>query len=302
MDTIINLSYINSAYINSPNFNHAQNPYASKALYLPGVLRPVGRILRCFGHDAIKCEYSMREYQLDNYRMIRIEICEPEILKTHKFNPLHYLYGYRRKRERNRLTKLIRQELAPLLDGRYDNFIIYQNNVPRECWVRDLLPFQEFDRYMEPKWVKALLKYAVNAHFVVLGNVPCLEAILCELAPRMKTLLWIAPDMTYQEQLEDFAEEFFQEYGLAINLNFIPDNGTYAQMRIQEQRYTEPVNILDFTGEKYIPFFSPPEGSVWIDMASVEEKERRIEARRIKAVYYSLKKQWRSLESSLKSN
>lgn len=268
MDTIIYLSYL----------NHAHNTYEEES-----------------SKTARKCKYNIRECQPDGHRMIKLEIFEPEPRKMRKVKPLYYLDRYRRERESRRIARQIRQELAPILDERYDNFIMYHKNVPKECWIRELLPFEEFDRYMDPKWIKVLLKYAVNTHFVVLGNAPCIQEILCELASNMKTLLWIAPDLTYQEQLEDFAEQFFQEYGLAINLNFVPDNGTYAQMHIPDQRYSDAVNILDFTGEKYIPFFNPPEGSVWIDMASVEEKERRIEARRIKAVYYSLKKQWRAL-------
>lgn len=249
--------------------------------------------------------YSLREYRIADYQLIRILLREPVwapakrrrgIGKLSRFleGIRQRLWERRQKRERAELKVRLLEELAPLLDGYGDNALVYEDNVPEESWVRSLLPLPEFDGYFRREWLQRLLPQAVHPHFVVLGNADCLQELLCELAPRMKSVLWIAPDLSYQDQLEEFAEEFFLEYGLAINLHFLPENGTYAQMRIPDDRYREPVNVLDFTGEKYIPCFDPPGGSLWLDMASVGEKERRIEARRLKVRYDSLRKQWRN--------
>lgn len=205
------------------------------------------------------------------------------------------------RRHENMEKKLgieLEEELHSLLDQMGDNFLFYEEEPPRECWVRGILPLQEFDDYLQPKWVRKLLPFARNHHFVILGSVPCLQQLLCELAPRMKSLLWIAPDLTYQEQLEDFAEDFYQEYGLAMTLHFLPVGGTFGQMRIPDHRYCEPVNVLDFSDGRHVPVFNPPAGSVWLDMASVYEKERRIKARRLQVTYISLKKMWRETSPS----
>lgn len=188
----------------------------------------------------------------------------------------------------------LEEELHSLLDQMGDNFLFYEEEMPRECWVRGILHLQEFDAYLQPKWVRRILPFARNHHFVILGSVPCLQQLLCEMAPRMKSLLWIAPDLTYREQLEDFAEDFYQEFGLAMTLHFLPVGGTFGQMRISDQRYSEPVNVLDFSDGRHVPVFNPPAGSVWLDMASVYEKERRIKARRLQVTYISLKRVWRN--------
>lgn len=249
--------------------------------------------------------YRLDVYQMTDYQLIRILIREPVWVpdpgkcrtgRRRRFGAdlRRRLWERRQKREREELAERLREELAPALDGYGENALVYEDSVAEESWVRHLLPLPEFDGYFRREWAERLLSRAVHPHFVVLGNADCLQGLLCALAPRMKSVLWIAPDLSYQDQLEEFAEEFFLEYGLAVNLHFLPENGTYAQMRIPDDRYREPVNVLDFTEGRYIPCFAPPGGSVWLDMASVREKERRIEARRLKVCYDSLRKRWRS--------
>lgn len=238
-----------------------------------------------------RLQYELQRFEPEDYQFIRVSIAEPQ----EEIRGPRFWREHRKRRARADLTSRIREELVSFLDGYGDNMLFYEDSPAADDWLREVLPLPEFEGYLQRTWVRRLLSRAVNPHFVVLGNVPYLHELLGELAPRMKSVLWIAPDLTYQEQLEEFAEDFYQEYGLAIRLYFLPDNGTYAQMRIPEDRYREPVTVLDFTGDKYIPSFEPLEGSVWLDMASVLEKERRIEARRLKAAYISLKKQWRDL-------
>ena len=235
----------------------------------------------------------------ENYQLIRVTICE----SFPNYAPARSLKGlitrikkrflcYRLRKLRGRMQSALRAEIAPLLDGYSDNYIVRGERLPVEDFGM-LLPLPEFDAFDNPKWVRRLLAHAVYADFVVLGDVPCLQQILCELAPRMKTLLWIAPDWTAREQMEDFVEDFYQEYGLAINLHFLLEDVTYARIRIPDRHYREPLNVLDFTGDKYLPTFTPPEGSVWLDFFSVSEKEKRVEARRLKVEYVSLRKLWR---------
>lgn len=230
-----------------------------------------------------------------DYQLIRITICEsmPGDIEGHR-SPLAAIkrrfYDHRMEKCRTRMKPALKEELAPLLDEYGDNYIVYGDDLSRE---RDFIPLPQFDAYRSPKWIRRLLAHAVHDDFVVLGDASCLYEILRGLAPRMRTLLWIAPDLTAQEQTEDFAEDFYQEYGLAIDLRFLPDGGSYSRMKIPDGHFHKAVNVLDFTGGKYVPDFRPPKGSVWLDFDSLPEKERRIESRRLKAEYVSLQKDWR---------
>ena len=231
-----------------------------------------------------------------DYQLIRITVSETFAKDAGKGRG-HFVY-IKRSLFKHRLEKCragmqlaLRTELAPLLDEYGDNYIAFENSPSAEDF-RTLLPLPEFDAYRNPKWIRRLLSHAVYADFIVLGDVPCLYEILRGLAPRMKSLLWIAPNLTAKEQTEDFVEDFYQEYGLAIDLRFLPDGGSYSRTVISDKHFRGPVNVLDFTGDKYVPNFSPPADSIWLDFDSLPEKERRIESRRLKAVYMSLQKQW----------
>lgn len=245
-----------------------------------------------------ECVYRLEAAPLEDYQVIRLTVSE-----TFPQDARRGLCGkiplwIRGRFSRHRLKKLreqtlgcIRGEIAPLLDEFGDNYLLTDDRA-KSAGFPAMLSLPEFDAYDGPKWIRRLLGQAVYADFVVLGDAPCLNRILCELAPRMKTLLWIAPDRAARDQTEEFAEDFYQEYGLAMDLQFLPEDGAYSRIRIPDGHYRHPVNVLDFTGEKYLPVFSPPEGSVWLDFASLTEKERRIDARRMKVRYVSLRKQW----------
>lgn len=263
----------------------------------------------------VESRHILREHIIQDYRLIKIQVWEviPGLdvsgksrakSSVRKVNFSLVDLGKRLKMRRHRrlldgarqrMSETLKQELAPLLQDNSDNRICYDSSVSQDSFVREILPFSEFVEDMEMKWVERLLPEATCHHFVVLGDAPCLRQILWELAPRMKSLLWIAPDLEAEDALEDFAEEFYQETGLAIRLQFLPAGTTYGQLNIPESAVREPVNVLDFTNDKHIPRFYPPGGSVWLDMADREEKERRIRARGLSCSLISLRKQWKNL-------
>lgn len=255
-----------------------------------------------------QCSCQIREHLLDDYRVLKICITEQEGVPYKPATRRFHLSGLnlmgrlrsrkcRRQQEfaRQKVAEALQQEVSALLHARYDNFLYYDASVPELNWVRTILPVPEFQEFMELKWVERLVQESVGDHFVVLGEAACIRQILWELSPRMKSLLWVAPDRASEEMLEDFAEEFYQETGLAMRLQFLPENTTYGQYVIPEHSYKEPVTILDFVEDKYIPRFYPPAGSVWLDMAPGEDKERRIRARGLSCNLVSLRKQWKNL-------
>ena len=194
------------------------------------------------------------------------------------------------EKERNRLAQRIQEELLPLLDKWGDNACIYDGALPEALgWVKGLLPIPEFDAYTEHKWISRLAAYAEREHFLVLGSVASLQPIFAELAPRAKSLLWVVPDFTYQNQAEALAEAIYQEYGLAIDLRFLPEGSSFARLRVSGKYLAEPTNVLDFTAEKYLPLLELAPGSIWLDFGAMEEKEKRILGRRMPVKYVSLK-------------
>jgi len=165
---------------------------------------------------------------------------------------------------------------------------------------RESFPAPEFEQYTKSFWVEYLLSEAVLPHFVVLGKAPCLYPLLRQHACRMKSLCWILENTSCDQELLDFVEDFYEEYGLAITLQTF-EPGSLAPwktegagaMRQLLLRQGSGVNILDFTKEPHIALGEAAPGSIWLDMMSVEAKQRRAWAKGSKVTYFSLKTKWR---------
>ena len=174
-----------------------------------------------------------------------------------------------------------------VLEGKLD---ASDGNILAKLWRRHL-PLEEFHGYLNRMWVEQLLKGVEPFHYVILGRASCLPAVLETYAHRMKSLKWILPENDCDQELETFVEDFYTEFGLAIVLQRIPAGRKRVQFIC-----AEPSVILDFTGEPGTGMPELAEGSVWLDMLSVEEKRRRI-AGRMKGVQYdSLKERWKTVQ------
>lgn len=150
-----------------------------------------------------------------------------------------------------------------------------------------------FRGYAQQFWVEQLLPQAAQPHFVILGTAPCLFHVIEKCADRMKSLRWILPETDCDEDLLGFVEDFCTEYGLAIMLEPLQSAAELKRLRLV---CPEPVNVLDFTGEAYMAVSDLPKGSVWLDMLSVEEKQRRVIARGTGITYVSLKEKWKTVQ------
>lgn len=255
-------------------------------------------------------QYTLQNRRVQDFQVMRLEIRETDVTDAFLRRCLPWLAAHRKRRARERLAEKISQEMLPFLDGDGDNACIYDpsmfmagsgqaaqqsaahpspGNVQGQDGIIGLLPFSKFDGYEEYKWIMRLLSYAKRDHFLVLGSTACLPRVLTGLAPRVKSLLWIVPDFTYQNQAESLVEELYQEYGLAVDLRFLPEGATFARLRISDRYLQEPVNVLDFTGEKYLPALKLAPESIWLDFGAMPEKEKRIEGRRLPVRYYSLR-------------
>ena len=104
---------------------------------------------------------------------------------------------------------------------------------------------------------------------------------------KMKSLRWIMPENEYNQEIQEFMEDFYTEYGLAIMPLVVPA----GQRRIQAV-CTESSNILDFTQEAQRNFRQTAKGSIWLDMLSIEEKRRVCDT---EIAYFSLKEKWKAV-------
>lgn len=148
----------------------------------------------------------------------------------------------------------------------------------------------EFQEGLEDKWVGHQLARVDATRLVVMGFHTCLPQWLCQYARNLKGLTLIVEQRLYTQQTEDFLEDFYEEYGIAPGVTIVTGAGDYHKVRFFND---ERVDILDFTEEERMPMPEVGEGSRWFDMSCMEEKERRMEARKSKAAYFSMKKEWK---------
>ena len=164
-----------------------------------------------------------------------------------------------------------------------------KNHPAREVW-ESVWRVPEFDAFLETQWVEHMLEYAALPHFLILGYHPAILNPLCGHAQKMKSLKWILPKRYWEEELQDFVEDFYQEYGLAVAVELLEEGISFKRAGIASRM---PVNILDFSGEAKIPSGNIEKDSIWLDMDSMEEKQRRLERRDTQVHYFSLKKEWK---------
>lgn len=170
----------------------------------------------------------------------------------------------------------------------------------KECWQTagwDSPLEKEFkqEAYTEFFWVKQLLPQVQHPHLLFLGNAPCIPQVLEEAACRTKSVRWLLVkpcDEEEEEALEDFAEEFYQEYGLVISLEYVEN---FAKTRLSSDNM---VSILDFSREKKLQTAQLPKGSLLIDMGACEEKQDRLQRHRSGIAYFSLKEKFHRLSAN----
>ncbi len=170
--------------------------------------------------------------------------------------------------------------------------VLYGNGPVAEIWQR-LWTIEEFTHYTELPWARRLMPQEYQPHFIVLGEAPCVPELLPQYADRMKSLRWLVEEAwaeAHSDELEDFAEYFYQEQGLAVSIETVQGRQGFGRLRVSCR---EPSTVLDFTGEDRILAGETAKGSIWLDMWSCEEKCRRFARRDAGIRYLSLREKWR---------
>ena len=155
----------------------------------------------------------------------------------------------------------------------------------KQCWQ-----FPEFDAFLQPHWVEPLLENARLHHYVVLGTAESVPHVILHCASRMKSLRWFLQERDCGQEIQDFVEDFYGEYGLAVSLQPLEGERAFARLLLAS---LDPVCVLDFTGETRIPAGGLARGSVWLDFCSIEEKARRMTEREEGVSYFSVKEIWK---------
>ncbi len=164
------------------------------------------------------------------------------------------------------------------------------NGILARMW-ENVWDIREFTDYKAFRWAGCLLPYVSHFRFVVLGTADCAPEIIKSCARRMKSLRWIVRERDCDEGLQEFVEEFYEDYGLAVALQTVEGRNGFRRLCIET---VEPVCVLDFTEEVKFFWGGIKSDSVWLDFSSQEEKERRMRRLAPGIRYYSLKKLWSS--------
>lgn len=197
-----------------------------------------------------------------------------------------------KRRRRKRETEFARRELLGQIESLW--------GTPCGTWCTcepplALFPGWQFTDYREERWVERLMRYIEHPHFVVLGYADCLTQVLPRYAQRMKSLRFLLCEREVTEELLELQEDLLQEYGIAATIHTLADKTDYRKIKILS---AYPCNVLDFSGEQKLFSSTVPEGSVWLDFTSDEEKRRRMEQGKGEVLYVSLKKEWKQPQKS----
>ncbi len=156
------------------------------------------------------------------------------------------------------------------------------------CWS-PVWNIPEFRDYKSIRWLRPLLEYVRHSDFILLGTADCIPTILQGLARRMKSLQWYLCEEDLSEEVQDWVEDFYEEYGLAITLRQLTGRSAFRQLKLKSG---VPVCVMDFTEEERLFGGNLAAGSIWLDFASVDEKCRHMERQAPDVSYMSLKRYW----------
>lgn len=157
-----------------------------------------------------------------------------------------------------------------------------------KCW-NPVWDIPEFRDYKSMRWLRPLLEYVRYSDFILLGKTDCIPDILRKFARQMKSLQWYLREEDLNEEVQGWAEDFYEEYGLAITLRQLTGGNAFQQLRLKAE---DPVCVMDFTDEEKFFVGNLAGGSVWLDFASVDGKSAHIERQAPEVNYMSLKKYW----------
>lgn len=143
--------------------------------------------------------------------------------------------------------------------------------------------------------VEQAMKCIRQVHMYVLGYESFVPEVIAPFLKSIKTLTFLLPQSLWDEcELEDYREILCEEEGLAASLRILEEPRAYKGLRLY---CLTPALVLDLSGEEKVL----PDGSgrdvFLIDMDSQEAKRRKIESGSAETAYFSMKEEWRRLDT-----
>lgn len=246
-------------------------------------------------------KYCIEKWNERDYCLIRLGIpCNLwQNLKAWEEQAKKERKGRKGFRRNPLLEELSIQQTALSLweDNPYETYCVYENflweKIDTKLWWK-YWRLPQLQEYHDLIWAEELMQYGIWNSLLILGNAPCVTQLLYKYAGRLRTVKWILRQEQYTETLQDFLEDFYEEYGLMVDCQVLKPGEHWAAVR---PKSVLPVTVLDFTGEEKISAYDLVAGSVWLDMDSLDGKEWRMKVRNPHIAYYSLKKQWACLDT-----
>lgn len=262
--------------------------------------------------DDFQKDYSLREKEENiNFGKNFFHKCYQTILKISKSLYNKSLYNKEVEKDREEVTTLWAEELLeylkPFLWNTPIAYCICDASVEKWIkqqqlseWWKQHWSLPVFEEYHRREFLECLLEQAYScqncpSHYLILGYDSMLLSVLWQQAKKIKSLRLLLKQMPeeLQEELEEGLEELNEEFGLIASVQFQP--------KISNVQSIFPVLIIDFTGEEKLFVSEVAQGSIWLDMDSLEEKRRRIEGRNTGILYFSMKKHWKRIDTLFKN-
>lgn len=181
----------------------------------------------------------------------------------------------------------------------------------KEKWEQEWC-FPQYKDYHRMEYAAYLLNRAVKGmcagaqgqellqmHLYVLGYESFVPEVIAPYLNQIRALTFLLPRRTWEEcGLEEYREMLCEEEGLAAGLRILEEPRGYKGLRLQ---CFTPALVLDLSGEEKLL----PDGSgrdvFWVDMDAQEPKRRKIESVSAETAYFSMKEEWRRLDTAGKN-
>lgn len=187
--------------------------------------------------------------------------------------------------------------LCFLGDHPYETYCVYERSLWEKIdtvFWREYWQIPHFREYHGSVWVEELVQHALCDSWLIIGYAPCIGTILRERATKLREVRWILKPQQYTEAVQEFLDELYEEFGMVIGVQILEPETEWYRVRLQT---VSPVNVLDFSGEEKLSVCDVAKGSIWLDMDSLEGKQRRMEVRSPQITYISSKKLWANLDT-----
>ena len=258
-----------------------------------------GKLRKIFSHPWITAggdgeehpglQVSRTEYRFPDYLLVKVSVAGISQKEEWGISAVS-------EENREKIGQILKEQLHELTEDPDHTYVV----------CREPLSFyygREFREYLQQEWIEHLLRYGGDGaghlrwpDVILLGRNPFLPYVLLPCAETLRSVKWYLTEREYRNDEEWLVEELEEEYGLIPELKLFATQEAYGKVRLQT---AVPCLVLDFCGSAKVHGMGLMPGSIWLDFAAVEEKERRLASGCPQIRYFSLKKEWKEPRKAL---